>query len=629
MNTTLKRFWEIEEEPSTHKAPVIRLEEKVALQTAENTITYENHMYRVAVPWKERHPVLPDNYDMALRRLENTEKRLRRSPAIADSYSTRIEQYVEKGYVRKIQEHEKGESKWYLPHFPVIKPDKETTKTRIVFDASAKHKGISLNDVIHQGPKLQRDLFDVLLRFRRFPIAVVCDIAEMYLRIGFTAEDKPYHRFLWRGNSQNRNPDVYEFDRIVFGLNSSPFQAQFVLQHHAQNHQIDYPVAAETIQKSTYMDDSMDSTVSEKKAIELCTQLSVMLTEAGMHARKWLSNSTTVLSMIPPEDRKAEVDLDRDQLPCAKTLGVWWLADRDVFTFKENAPEDTMVYTKRNFLRKIATLFDPIGFLAPFTIRAKMILQDMWTTGLDWDDELTEPLTISARAWFNELTELKQLQIPRYLCEDKRASATTCIPLHTFVDASEAAYGAVVYARCLKKDGCVTRNIVAAKSRVAPTISTSIPRLELMAAVIGTRLAIRIAKVLDIPMSLATFWSDSANALWWIRGRSRKFKPFVANRVGEIQTYTNPDQWRHVPTALNPADFLSRGMKATELIENSKWWSGQDFLGDSEKTWPTNKEFEQPVWGAELKRSTGTPRNYNLEVENNSFRDSVFMSFGL
>ena len=253
-----------------------------------------------------------------------------------------------------------------------------------------------------------------------------------------------------------------------------------------------------------------------------------------------------------------------------------------------------------------------------------MILQDMWTTGLDWDDELTEPLTISARAWFNELTELKQLQIPRYLCEDERASET--ISLHTFVDASEAAYGAVVYARCLKKDGCVTRNIVAAKSRVAPTISTSIPRLELMAAVIGTRLAIRIAKVLDIPMSSATFWSDSANALWWIRGRSRQFKPFVANRVGEIQTYTNPDQWRHVPTALNPADFLSRGMKATELIENSKWWSGPDFLGDSEKTWPTNKEFEQPVWGAELKRSTGTPRNYNLEVENNIFLDSVFMS---
>ena len=130
-------------------------------------------------------------------------------------------------------EHEKSKSKWYLPHFPVIRLDKETTKTRIVFDASAKYDGVSLNDVIHQGPKLQRDLFDVLLRFRRFPVAVVCDIAEMYLRIGITPEDRTISRFLWRGINQNSHPDIYEFDRVVFGVNSSPFQAQFVLQYHA------------------------------------------------------------------------------------------------------------------------------------------------------------------------------------------------------------------------------------------------------------------------------------------------------------------------------------------------------------------------------------------------------------
>ena len=227
----MKRFWEIKEEPTIHETPVIRLEEKLALQTAESSIKYENQMYRVGVPWKERQPVLPDNYDMALRRLENREKRLIRSPDIADSYSKCIEQYVEKGYIWKIPEHEKCKSKWYLPHFPVIRLDKETTKTRIVFDASAKYEDVSLNDVINQGPKLQRDLCDVLLRFRRFPVAVVCDIAEMYLRIGITSDDKPYHRFLWRGTDQNHQPDIYEFDRVVFGVNSSPFQAQFVLQH--------------------------------------------------------------------------------------------------------------------------------------------------------------------------------------------------------------------------------------------------------------------------------------------------------------------------------------------------------------------------------------------------------------
>ena len=178
-----------------------------------------------------------------------------------------------------------------------------------------------------------------------------------------------------------------------------------------------------------------------------------------------------------------------------------------------------MVYTKRNFLKKIATLFDPIGFTAPITVRTKKLLQDMWTTGLEWDEELAESLTISARAWFNELTDLKQLQIPRCLFQDKRASET--ISLHIFVDASENAYGAVVYARCLRMDGCVTRNIVATKARVAPTISTSFPHLELMAAVVGARLDMRILIELNISVGSVTFWSDSANVLWWIRGRSR------------------------------------------------------------------------------------------------------------
>ena len=103
-------------------------------------------------------------------------------------------------------------SRWYLPNFPVLRPDKETTKVRIVFDASARYKDRSLNDLIHQGPKLQRDLFDVLLRFRRQPIALVCDIAEMYMRIGIAHEDKLFHRFLWRGIYQDHQPDVYQFD---------------------------------------------------------------------------------------------------------------------------------------------------------------------------------------------------------------------------------------------------------------------------------------------------------------------------------------------------------------------------------------------------------------------------------
>ena len=205
-----------------------------------------------------------------------------------------------------------------------------------------------------------------------------------------------------------------------------------------------------------------------------------------------------------------------------------------------------------------------------------MLLQDMWTAGIDWDDELTEPLSIAARAWFAELYQLQQIQVPRCLWNEGTIADT--MTLHTFVDASENAYGAVVYARCQNGDGTISTNIVASKTRVSPNIATSIPRLELMGAIVGMRLTTRISDVLGVKMEKVTFWCDSVNVLWWVRGRSRNFKPFVANRVGEIQTFTQPTQWRYVPTKVNPADILSRGMHAGELAECDSWWRGPVFL---------------------------------------------------
>ena len=194
------------------------------------------------------------------------------------------------------------------------------------------------------------------------------------------------------------------------------------------------------------------------------------------------------------------------------------------------------------------------------------------------------------------------MQITRCL-QDKERSPDT-ISLHTFVDASEDAYGAIVYARCTYEGGSVSSNIVAARSRVAPSIATSIPRWELMGAVIGVRLTSRIARVLESPISNSIFWSDSVNVLWWIRGRSREFKPFVAIRVGEIQTSTSLEQWRYIPTDQNPADMLSRGMKATELVDCSTWWRGPAFL----RQWPINKSVEKPSGNDEMKRLSRVKR---------------------
>ena len=151
---------------------------------------------------------------------------------IAKTYQDTISKHLEKGYINKLN-----------VGATVVKQDSSTTKTLIAFDASARYHDVALNDIAFQGPKLQHELFDVLLRFRRYPVAVMCNISKMYLRIELAPEDRSCYRFLWRDMNVDQKPTVYEFNRLVFGVNSSPFLAQFVSQHHATLYEKYYPRA--------------------------------------------------------------------------------------------------------------------------------------------------------------------------------------------------------------------------------------------------------------------------------------------------------------------------------------------------------------------------------------------------
>ena len=594
LNLSLRQFWEIE---NLGAVPPKQLELKPevvsAMDKVKASLDYNTGRYQVGLPWKgETGPVLPNNRDMAISRLQSTEKRLKANPSLGKDYSDTIERYLSKGYIRKVEQNDSEEGpKWFLPHFPVVRPDKATTKTRVVFDASAKYQDVSLNDQINQGPKLQRDLFDVLLRFRKNPVAVVCDIEEMYLQIQLAPQDRAYHRFLWRNLDETQPPQEYEFSRVVFGVNASPFLAQFVAQQNAEAHKSEFPLASETVFKSTYMDDSMTSVPNKEIGCELYRQLSALWGVAGMHARKWLSNSPEVITQIPLGDRISELRLEEGELPSIKTLGVLWKAKEDVFSFKPNPPPANYLLTKRNILRKLATIFDPLGFLSPFIIRGKVLLQELWAAGVDWDDQVGGSIAKKVSEWFNELPHLSDLSLPRCLRLDESQNMSS-MKIHTFVDASQDAFGAAVYALTSYGDGQIIVRLVASKGKVAPLSAISIPRLELMAAVLGVRLTKSVCEALELDMKHVTFWSDSVNVLWWVRGHSRKFKPFTAHRIGEIQESSSPQQWRYVPSKSNPADLVTRGMSARELVTDTFWWSGPSYLKQEEADWPKNKVEE-------------------------------------
>ena len=159
--------------------------------------------------------------------------------------------------------------------------------------------------------------------------------------------------------------------------------------------------------------------------------------------------------------------------------------------------------------------------------------------------------------------------------------------------------------------------LVASKLRVAPLQAVSIPRLELMAAVVGLRLAEAVGNILNLPKRGWLFWSDSMDVLYWIHGCSRKFKPVVVNRAGEVQSLTDPEQWRHVPTKQNPADLLTRGLSVSTLIDEESWWKGPAFLMQEETGWPEKKI------GTRKEANTEVRKQYQEYSQEHSFLSTM------
>ena len=209
--------------------------------------------YEVEIPWKRDPNELPNNYAMAEKRLKNTEKKLLREIELKDAYQTTLSTYLSKGYVKKVKKSKNDVVEWFLPHFPVVNSNSLTTKTRIVFDASATFQNNSLNETMHCGPKLQADLIHVLIRFRLKKIALCCDIKEMYLQIHLSEKDRKFFRFLWRDVDINKEPEVYEFTRLVFGSSASPFLAQLVAKRNANRFKDKFVRASDSVLSSTYI----------------------------------------------------------------------------------------------------------------------------------------------------------------------------------------------------------------------------------------------------------------------------------------------------------------------------------------------------------------------------------------
>ena len=459
---------------------------------------------------------------------------------------------------------------------------KKPNKIRIVFDCSARCKGVALNDYLLQGPDLLNSMVGVLIRFREDPIAIMGDIEKMFHKFKVNEEHRDYLRFLWweSGNLESQ-PRSYRMKVHLFGATSSPGCANYGLKKLAIDIQNEFgKEATHFLLNDFYVDDGLTSCKNVAEAIQLIETTRQICAKANIRLNKLVSNHPEVLQSIPESERSETetLNINLEEVTIERALGIQWCIVSDEFHFRVTLAVKPK--TRRGILSTVASIFDPMGYIVPFTLIGKQILQDMCRENVGWDDPLSEDLATRWNRWLDELPALADIKIQRHVAP-KEFGDIVSRELHHFSDASFSGYGQCSYLRIVNARGEVFCTLIMGKSRVTPMKTITIPRLELTAALVSVKIRNLLISELKHTVTREVFWTDSKITLGYINNDAKRFHVFVANRVQQIKESTKANQWRHVPSSKNPADSASRGLLASEL-ERSTWLSGPKFLWDIE-----------------------------------------------
>ncbi|XP_053685875.1 uncharacterized protein LOC128735413 [Sabethes cyaneus] len=598
LNEQLRDYFTLEDagvvEPR-HGSPDEKRAIELLQETTRRTPTGTN--FETGLLWKMDNPNFPDSYPMAVRRLESLERRLQREPELQRRVHEQIRDYERKGYAHRASLAEltsvEAGRVWYLPLGVVTSP-KKPGKVRLIWDAAAKVGDVSFNSKILKGPDLLTPLPMVLYQFRQYPVAVTGDVMEMFHQLKIRSPDCQSQRFVFRDRPTDL-PRIYVMDVATFGSSCSPASAQHIKNLNADEFASEYPRAAAAIKNKHYVDDYLDSFQTNEEAIQVVNEVKLVHSKGGFTLRRFLSNEPEVLHGIGEKAEGGSKNLQLERgCKSESVLGMKWIPDEDVFTYAFGMRDDLLLIlkndyipTKREVARVVMSLFDPLGLIAFFLVHGKVLIQELWASGVEWDQEIPHDINEHWRLWADSLQQLDQLRIPR--CYFRSSNDLTRLQIHLFVDASETAYAAVVFFR-LETDRGIEVALVGAKTKVAPLKTLSIPRLELKAAVLGIRLMETVQKYHSYTVNQRYCWSDASTVLAWVRSTDhRRYHKFVAVRIGEILSSTQQSEWRWVPSALNVADQATKWNNNPQVTSSDPWLRGPDFLYESEDRWPKQR----------------------------------------
>ncbi|XP_055941645.1 uncharacterized protein LOC129971693 [Argiope bruennichi] len=468
---TLKQFFDLEslgirDDPCIH--------EDQALKLFNNTVQYNNGRYIVELSFHKHIKELSDNLIVAKQRFQNLWRRLQKDTDLHLKYEEIIQDYLNQGIIKKVDSSELCKDKpiYYLPHQVVKKEGRVTTSTLIVFDATSHQANeLSLNDCLWPGPNLYPNLLDVLINFRLNKIAISSDIRQAFLQICLADKHKDAVRFLWTPSDPRteKRPvlEVYRFNRVIFGVNASPFLLAATVKHHINKYEEEYPITVKHLDSYMYVDDWITGQ-DTREALLISRHAKNIMKEAGMEMRKWISNDSTLMNQWVAEGFDTypvdtSVCLGSNK---TKVLGMAWQTQDDCFTLDTTSLLEFITaskITKRSLLQAIGKIFDPLGLLTPFTIRVKCLIQELWEKKITWDEILPPKIVERWLEWCRELPLLDELKIPRLVLDSTNDEKNDTIEIHVFCDASKLAYGASVYVK-LKKQDKVYVNLITPKN---------------------------------------------------------------------------------------------------------------------------------------------------------------------
>ena len=539
----------------------------------------DQNQIEIEIPMNAKAELLKNNYELVKKRQEMLEKRLIKLK-IYDQYWELIKTQLKSGYIMELVDTCPGKGKkYYIPHFFVLKPESISTPVRIVYDGKCTlGSPISYNDAVEEAPDLQNLLIDILLNFRKHQYAFSIDVKQMFSQIHIPEHQYNWNRFLFRPPGEEKFRTFCHL-RWWFGNRSSPTASQLAIVSMADKVKDEYPIGHEIVSNKRYMDDSIETFLTEKEAVRGLQESIKIFDLAGMKVQKLISNSKEVMLSVPLDLRLK--GYENGDLPNTKILGYSWNPSLDLLSLSGIKKNEKVPTTKRSLLHTLAAVYDPIGFCSPFTVNSRMLLQRSWVTGCGWDEPLPMEIQKDASAWHSQLEELTNFEIQRQVIPEKIDH------IHIFCDSSEYAYGIVAY--CV---GETHSGLLMSKGRVHPTKPASIPRKELQACSLAAKVGKTLKRV--YPGVPFTYWTDSYNCLCWICNDCRRYQQYVGNRVAYIQESSDPSEWRWVPTESNPADLVSRGANLRDLIHNDFWTKGPRFLYCKDEEWPERKALAPP-----------------------------------